>query len=97
MKQKKQQQKLIKKLVIYVIIAKQNLKRKINNIILKIRSIKVKIGRIYNVVFSTGKYEIEYENNVKCIKITPKSYRVERQNGTRRLIRQDFIKELKEV
>jgi hypothetical protein len=57
----------------------------------------MKIGKMYDVVFSTGKYEIEYEDNVKCIKITPKSYRVERQNGTTRLIRQDFIMKLKEV
>ena len=44
------------------------------------------IGETYNVAFSTGKYEIEYENRVKCIKITPKSYRVERTDGTTRLI-----------
>lgn len=57
----------------------------------------MEIGKIYNVVFSAGRYEIEYENNVKCIKKTPKSYRVERQNGTTRLVGQDAIMELKEV
>lgn len=55
------------------------------------------IGETYNVVFSTGRYEIEYENNVKCIKKTPKSYRVERKNGSTRLVRQDLILELTKV
>lgn len=57
----------------------------------------MELGKTYNVVFSTGRYEIEYENGVKCIKKTPKSYRVERVDGTTRLIGQDAIMELKEV
>jgi hypothetical protein len=57
----------------------------------------MEIGKIYSVVFSTGRYEIEYENGVRCIKKTPKSYRVERVDGTTRLIGQDSIMELKEV
>ncbi|MBT6050927.1 MAG: hypothetical protein HOG49_29370 [Candidatus Scalindua sp.] len=57
----------------------------------------MEIGKTYDVVFSTGLYEIEYENSVKCIKKTPKSYRVERVGGTTRLIGQDSILELKEV
>ena len=57
----------------------------------------MEIGKLYNVVFSTGRYEIEYENNVKCIKKTPKSYRVERADGTTRLVGKDSILELKEV
>lgn len=57
----------------------------------------MEIGETYNVVFSTGRYEIEYENNVKCIKKTPKSYRVERVDGSTRLVRQDSILELKKV
>ncbi len=57
----------------------------------------MEIGKIYDVVFMQGRYEIEYENGVKCIKITPKSYRVERSNGTTFLIGQDSIMELKEV
>jgi len=56
----------------------------------------MKIGKFYNVVFGL-KYDIEYENNVKCIKITPKCYRIERTDGTTRLIEQDSIIELKEV
>lgn len=55
------------------------------------------IGKIYDVAFTTGRYEIEYEHGVKCIKITPKSYRVERADGTTRLIGKDCIMELKEV
>ena len=55
------------------------------------------IGVTYNVVFSTGKYEIEYENNVKCIKKTPKFYRVERKDGSTRLVGQDSIMELTRV
>ncbi len=55
------------------------------------------IGEIYNVVFSTGRYEVEYENNVKCIKKTPKSYRVERSDGSTRLVGQDSILELKKA
>tara|TARA_B100000749_G_scaffold145056_1_gene111296 strand:+ start:603 stop:788 length:186 start_codon:yes stop_codon:yes gene_type:complete len=57
----------------------------------------MEIGEIYNVVFSTGRYEIEYENNVKCIKKTPKSYRVEREDGTTRLVGQDSILELNKI
>jgi hypothetical protein len=55
------------------------------------------IGKTYDAVFSTGSYEIEYEKSVLCIKITPKSYRVRRPDGTTRLIGQDSIMELKEV
>lgn len=58
---------------------------------------KMKIGKIYDVAFRTGRYEIEYESNVKCIKETPQSYRVERADGTTRLIGQDCILELKEI
>ena len=57
----------------------------------------MEIGKIYDVVFSTGRYEIEYENGVKCIKKTPKSYRVEREDGTTRLVGQDSIIKLKVV
>lgn len=57
----------------------------------------MEIGKYYDVSFSTGRYEIEYENKVKCIKKTPKSYRVERVDGSTRLIRQDGIMSLKEV
>ncbi len=38
----------------------------------------MEIGKTYDVVFTTGRYEIEYEDSVKCIKKTPKSYRIER-------------------
>lgn len=55
------------------------------------------IGVTYNVVFSTGRYEIEYENNVKCIKKTPKSYRIERIDGSTRLVGEDSILELTRV
>lgn len=54
----------------------------------------MQIGKLYDVVFSTGRYEIDYENGVKCIKKTPKSYRVERTDGTTRLIGQKSILEL---
>jgi hypothetical protein len=57
----------------------------------------MEIGKIYDIVFSTGSYEIEYENNVKCIKKTPKSYRVKRADGTTRLVGHDSILKLKEV
>ena len=55
------------------------------------------LGETYNVVFSTGRYEIEYENNVKCIKKTLKSYRVAREDGSTRLVGQDSILELKKL
>ncbi len=55
------------------------------------------IGKFYDVVYMPGKYDIEYESGVKCIKITPKSYRVERADGTTFLIGQDSIMELKNV
>jgi hypothetical protein len=57
----------------------------------------MEIGKIYDVVYTTGHYEIEYENRVRCIKKSPKSYRVERADGTTRLIEQDSIMEQKEV
>jgi hypothetical protein len=53
------------------------------------------IGETYDVVFSTGRYEIEY--NVKCIKKTSKSYRIERIDGSTRLVRQGLILELTKV
>ncbi len=55
------------------------------------------IGSYYDIVFSTGKYDINYESGVKYIKKTPKSYRLERKNGTTFLVRQDGILELKRV
>jgi hypothetical protein len=57
----------------------------------------MEIGKIYDVVFTAGRYEIEYENGVRCIKKTPQSYRVQRVDGTTRLIGQDSIMKLKEV
>lgn len=57
----------------------------------------MEIGKTYDVVFSTGRYEIEYEKGVMCVRKTPKSYRVKRADGTTRLIGQDSIMELKEV
>lgn len=57
----------------------------------------MEVGNFYYVAFSAGKYEIEYENRVKCIKVTPKSYRVEREDGSTRLIGHDSIIELKEL
>lgn len=57
----------------------------------------MEVGKKCHVVFSAGRYEIEYENGVRCIKKTPKSYRVERVDGTTRLIGQDSIMELKEM
>lgn len=57
----------------------------------------MEIGKTYDVAFSTGRYEIEYEEGVKCIKKTPKNYRVQRVDGTTRLIGQDSIMTLKEV
>jgi len=57
----------------------------------------MEIGKIYNVDFATGKYEIEYEKHVECIKITPLSYRVRRQDGSTRLINQCLILRLEQV
>lgn len=57
----------------------------------------MEVGKTYNVVFATGRYEIEYENVVTCIKITPQSYRVERTDGTTRLVKQDLIMSLEEI
>jgi ribosomal protein S26 len=57
----------------------------------------MEIGKTYDVAFSTGRYEIDYEKCVTCVKKTPKAYRVKRVDGTTRLIDQDSIFELKEV
>lgn len=55
----------------------------------------MEIGKFYDVAFTAGSYDIKYENNVKCIKITPKSYRIERADGTTRLVGKEGIFELK--
>jgi hypothetical protein len=60
-------------------------------------TLEMEIGKTYDVVFSTGLYEIEYENKVKCIKKTPKSYRVKRGDGSTRLVGQGLIIRLEEV
>jgi len=57
----------------------------------------MEIGKIYDVVFTVGRYDIEYENSVRCIKNTPKSYRVDRMDGLSRLIGDDSIVGLKEI
>jgi len=57
----------------------------------------MEVGGMYDVVFSTGRYEIEYEYSVKCIKVTPKFYRVERKDGSIRLVGHDSIMELKKL
>tara|TARA_B100002003_G_C14152123_1_gene554164 strand:- start:503 stop:718 length:216 start_codon:yes stop_codon:yes gene_type:complete len=57
----------------------------------------MEVGKTYNVVFATGRYEIEYENGVTCIKVTPQSYRVERADGSTRLVKQDLIMSLEEI
>jgi hypothetical protein len=57
----------------------------------------MEIGKTYDVVFLAGRYEIEYENAVKCVKRTPKSYRIERPDGTTRLVGHDSILSLKSV
>ncbi|MFT5662416.1 MAG: hypothetical protein ACI9TV_003067 [Sulfurimonas sp.] len=57
----------------------------------------MEIGIVYDVAFTTGRYDIEYETSVKCIKKTVQSYRVERVNGTTRLIKKDSIIELKSI
>jgi len=58
---------------------------------------EMEVGKTYNVVFATGRYEIEYENCVTCIKITPQSYRIERIDGTTRLVKQNLIMSLEEI
>lgn len=57
----------------------------------------MEVGKTYNLCFSTGMYDLDYENNVKCVKITPKNYRIERTDGRTRLVGHDSILELKEV
>lgn len=57
----------------------------------------MEVGKTYNVVFATGHYEVEYENGVTCIKVTPQSYRVERADGSTRLVKQDLIMSLEEI
>lgn len=62
-----------------------------------ITAFTMEVGNYYDVAFSTGRYEIEYENRVKCVKVTPKSYRIERPDGSTRLVGHDSILELKRV
>ena len=51
-------------------------------------------GKFYNVAFMAG-YDIRYENNVRCIKLTPKGYRVEREDKTTFIVLKDAIVDLK--
>lgn len=44
----------------------------------------MEIGKIYDIVFLAGAYNIDYENNAKCIKITKKLYKIERKDGSTR-------------
>ena len=55
----------------------------------------MELNKRYDITLSAGFYDIEYENNVKCIEIMPKSYRIERKDGTTRLIRRGCILQLK--
>lgn len=58
---------------------------------------EMEVGKTYNIVFFAGRYEIGYENCVKCIKKTTKSYRIQRTDGTTTLVGQDSIVELTEI
>ena len=58
----------------------------------------MQIGCFYNVSYFIGKYGVVgYENGVKCIKETPKSFRMKRSDGTTFLVLQDSIIEIKKV
>ena len=57
----------------------------------------MEVSKTCNVAFASGHYEIEYENGVTCIKVTPQSYRVERADGTTRLVKHDLIMNLEEI
>lgn len=58
---------------------------------------EMEVGKIYNVAFLLGRYDLDYENQVQCIKVTPKNFRVRRADGSTRLIRQDYILKLELV
>lgn len=57
----------------------------------------MEVGKTYNVVFFAGRYEIGYENGVKCIKKTAQFYRIQRADGSTTLVRQDSFIELTET
>lgn len=55
----------------------------------------MKLRKKYNVCYhSNNGYDLLYENNVKCIKKLPKTFRVEREDGSKFLIIKDNIIEL---
>lgn len=56
----------------------------------------LEIGSTYDIVYSTGKYDIEYATNVKCLKHTPLNYRIEWPDGTTSLVGKDSILKLKQ-
>lgn len=66
----------------------------LSSLVSKNKGEQMDIGKYYDVVYSRG-YDIDYENGIKCIKKTPKSFRVERADGTTFLIPDGSIMELK--
>lgn len=57
----------------------------------------MEVGKTYNVVFFAGRYEIGFENSVKCIEKTAQFYRIRGADGSTTLVRQDSIIELTET
>lgn len=49
------------------------------------------VGKRYDIVFATGKYEIEYEYNLELYKITKKMYIFHRVDGSQRRVWQGGI------
>lgn len=56
----------------------------------------MEIGSWYYVMYHL-RYDTEYLERVKCIKITPKSYKFEDENGTMHLVKQDSIGEVRKL
>ncbi|WP_379029855.1 hypothetical protein [Methylophilus flavus] len=56
------------------------------------------VGKTYYVAYDVGWYgDVNYAERAKCIKKTPKSYRMELANGKTFLVGKDSIRELREL
>lgn len=60
-------------------------------------TIELETGKVYDLSFFRGRYEIDYAKNATCIKITKKMYRLELPNGKEIRITQGSIIETKDV
>lgn len=59
---------------------------------------ELELNKTYNIIYAAGKYEVEYANNVTCVKITKKRYYLlDNTNAREFYISNERVLEAKEV